>query len=81
MFRTLFFLRLECGQECVVALLELRGRKTYHAIMLEKKEERCRKTGEGTEGNRDLKRSRGRKDIRKKEKKVVRAKILTARYC
>lgn len=40
MFRTLFFLRLECGQECVVALLALRGRKTYHAIMLEEKEER-----------------------------------------
>lgn len=40
MFRTLFFLRLECGQECVVALLELRGRKTYRAIMLEEKEER-----------------------------------------
>lgn len=37
MFRTLFFLRLECGQECVVALLALRGRKTYHAIMLEEK--------------------------------------------
>lgn len=40
MFRTLFFLRQECGQECVVALLTLRGRKTYHAIMLEEKEER-----------------------------------------
>lgn len=33
MFRTLFFLRLECGQECVVALLTL----TYQAIMLQKK--------------------------------------------
>lgn len=40
MFRTLFFLRLECGQECVVVLLALRGRKTYHAIMLEEREER-----------------------------------------
>lgn len=39
MFRTLFFLRLECGQECVVALLVLRGRKTDHAIMLEEKED------------------------------------------
>lgn len=37
MFRTLFFLRLECGQECVVALLALRGRKTYHAVMLEER--------------------------------------------
>lgn len=54
MFRTLFFLRLECGQECVVALLALRGRKTYHAILLQKKEERCRKTGEGGEAEQGL---------------------------
>lgn len=66
MFRTLFFLRLECGQECVVALLTL----TYQAIMLQKKEERGRKTGDGTEG-------RGIK----KERKVVQAKTQkTAHY-
>lgn len=57
MFRTLFFLRLECGQECVVALQALKGRKTYHAIMLEEKGERKRemswKTGERTEGKRE----------------------------
>lgn len=37
------------------ALLGLRGRKTYRAIPLERKEKRCRKTGEGTEGGKFFK--------------------------
>lgn len=79
MFRTLFFLRLECGQECVVALLTLRGRKTYHVIMLEEKEER--KT-ERTGWSRDLMRSKG--GGRYKKRKVAQAKSTcrkTTHYC
>lgn len=71
MFRTLFFLRLECGQECVVALLALRGRKTYHAILLQKKRREVQKDREARQereerGNRDL-----REREKKKKKKVV----------
>lgn len=76
MFRTLFFLRLECGQECVVALLALRGRKTYHAVMLEeRKEER------GGERSGDLKRSKGGKDKTPEESGSGPKKKKTARCC
>lgn len=41
-----FFLRLECGQECVVVLWKLRGRKTV-CCHIWAKGERCRKMGLG----------------------------------
>ena len=65
MFRTLFFLRLECGQECVVALLALRGRKTYHAIMLEEK--RREKDSKRERENRAKQGFKEKKDIKREE--------------
>lgn len=64
MFRTLFFLRLECGQECVVALLLVKGRKNYHAIMLKEKR---REEERHAEGNGDFKRSRGKQKLEEKQ--------------
>lgn len=64
MFRTLFFPRLECGQECVVALLVLRGRKTDHTIMLVEKEERKRDVNKKREKQKEAgtKRASGEKE-------------------
>lgn len=58
MFRTLFFLRLECGQECVVALQALKGRKTYQPIMLKEEGGDKRDMQGETDWNRDLKKCR-----------------------
>lgn len=86
MFRTLFFLRLECGQECVVALLALRGRKTYCGIMLEEKKKRERGVERQERGwSGDWKRSFLGEKRNKKEGQWFRSEVLVgkkaAHYC